>query len=67
MISANTFMLQFSFEELRIIKEAFNELCNGFYLPDFEAETGMTRDSAKKYFNDFWPIYVFMNDLEVIS
>jgi len=63
MATDKAFLVQFSFMELRIIKGSFNEVCNGFLLPDFKKKIGMTRDSAWEYMENLWPIYLFMRNL----
>lgn len=42
---------QFSTDELRLLNNALNEVCNGIRLSDFEGKIGVSRDQAKDLLN----------------
>jgi len=51
------FLVQFPFLNMRIIRNSFNEVCNGFHVPDFEKKIGMKLDSVSDYMENIELIY----------
>jgi len=51
-----TFFIQLSHTNMKIIWNSFNEVCNGFVLPDFEKKIGMTLYSARDYMENLEPV-----------
>ena len=48
-IKGEEFDVQFSLDELLMVSNALNEVCNGIDIPEFHARIGATPDEAQRF------------------
>jgi hypothetical protein len=56
-INANGASIMLSQEELLIVSNALNEICNGLDLPEFATRIGAERESAARLLQDIGDVY----------
>lgn len=56
-ISNETVIIEFSKNDLGLIDNALNEVCNGIEVKDFDRKMGVTIDDARKILRDLTSFY----------